>query len=91
MGRLAIDRCLCFGVPFADLAGVAEETGAATVAELQEHALFGRKCALCHPYVRRMLRTGETVFHRVVTDEDEPEANASPPPRPAPAGGAATG
>ena len=84
---LRIDRCMCFGVPFADLADVAEATGASTVAALQEHALFGRKCALCHPYVRRMLRTGETVFGRVVMDADEPAT----PPRPASAGGAASG
>ncbi|MDT0630227.1 (2Fe-2S)-binding protein [Rubrivirga sp. S365] len=74
---MEIDRCLCFGVPFAHLADVASETGAATVAGLQEHARFGQKCGLCHPYVRRMLRTGQTVFHEVVTDEDEPEAGAS--------------
>ncbi|PAP75592.1 (2Fe-2S)-binding protein [Rubrivirga marina] len=76
---MTIDRCLCFGKPFAELAEVADATGAETVAELQEHALFGRKCALCHPYVRRMLRTGQTVFHEVVTEADEPEAGASQP------------
>ena len=70
---MRIDRCMCFGRPFAELADVAAETGAATVAELQEHVLFGRKCALCHPYVRRMLRTGQTSFGEVVTDDDEPE------------------
>ena len=70
---MQIDRCMCFGRPFAELADVAAATGAATVAELQEHALFGRKCALCHPYVRRMLRTGQTSFGKVVTDDDEPE------------------
>ena len=77
---LRIDRCLCFGKTFADLAALAETTGADTVAGLQEHALFGRKCALCHPYVRRMLRTGETVFHEVVTDEQEPPCPAPPTP-----------
>lgn len=88
MARLTIDRCLCFGKPFADLADVAAETGAATVPDLQEHALFGRKCALCHPYVRRMLRTGQTVFHEVVTDADEPEADASRPASSSTTGGA---
>ena len=93
---LRIDRCFCFAQTFADLADVAEATGAETVAGLQEHALFGQKCALCHPYVRRMLRTGETVFDRVVTEADEPKAGASrphagtgQPPRPARAGGVA--
>ena len=73
---MRIDRCLCFDRPFAELADVAEATGATTVPELQQHAAFGHKCALCHPYVRRMLRTGQTVFHQVVTVEDEPPADA---------------
>ena len=70
---LGIDRCLCFGRTFASLRDTARATGASTVAELQEHALFGQQCRLCHPYVRRMLRTGETVFDAVVTDADEPD------------------
>ena len=69
---MEIDRCLCFGRPFAELKRVAEATGARTVAELQAHALFGQRCGLCHPYVRRMLRTGETRFHTIVTEADEP-------------------
>jgi len=68
-----IDRCYCFGQTFAALKAVAEATGAASVAELQQHALFGQQCRLCHPYVRRMLRTGETVFGEIVTEEDEPD------------------
>lgn len=80
MPHLQIDRCLCFGRTFADLAEVAAETGAASVPELQAHALFGRKCRLCHPYVRRMLRTGQTVFDEVVTEADEPEGGAAERP-----------
>ena len=68
-----IDRCYCFGRTFAELKDVAEETGERTVAGLQEHVLFGERCMLCHAYVRRMLRTGETVFSEIVTDADEPE------------------
>lgn len=68
-----IDRCYCFQAPFAELKEVAEATGACSVEELQRHAVFGQRCELCHPYVRRMLRTGETVFREVVTEEDEPE------------------
>ncbi len=67
-----IDRCTCFGKTFADLKAVADATGAETVEEVQAHATFGHNCRLCHPYVRRMLRTGETVFHEIVTAEDEP-------------------
>ena len=64
-----IDRCVCFRRTFADLRAVADQTGADSVEALQAHAVFGRKCGLCRPYVRRMLATGETVFHEVLTDD----------------------
>lgn len=70
---LRIDRCMCFGRTFAELAVLAAETGARSVPELQAHVAFGQKCGLCRPYVRRMLRTGQTVFGQIVTAEDEPE------------------
>lgn len=73
MRGLNIDRCVCFGQTFAGLADVARRTGARTVEGLQAHAAFGTNCGLCRPYVRRMLRTGEIVFHHVVTEADEPE------------------
>lgn len=67
-----IDRCYCFQKTFAELQAVAEARDADSVAALQAHVTFGQRCRLCHPYVRRMLRTGRTVFHQVVTDADEP-------------------
>jgi bacterioferritin-associated ferredoxin len=69
---MRIDRCLCFDIPFARLKEAARVHGATNVLELQEHARFGEQCRLCHPYVRRMLRTGETVFHQILTEEEEP-------------------
>ncbi len=64
-----VDRCTCFQVTFAELKEVADRTGARTVEELQAHREFGMQCRLCHPYVRRMLKTGETTFDRVITGE----------------------
>ncbi|HYE58080.1 MAG TPA: (2Fe-2S)-binding protein, partial [Rhodothermales bacterium] len=63
---MQIDRCVCFNRRFDELRRVAEETGAPTVEALQLHVVFGRKCGLCRPYVRRMLATGETVFSEVI-------------------------
>ena len=74
---MTIDRCLCFNTPFADVAEAARASGAATVPDLQDEVVFGHNCELCHPYVRRMLRTGETVFHEVVTAADEPPPEAA--------------
>ncbi len=65
---MEIDRCYCFQRTFAELKAVAEETGAASVEELQAHVMFGQNCRLCHPYVRRMLHTGETVFDEVIEE-----------------------
>lgn len=72
-----IDRCHCFGKTFAELRAVAEATGAETVVQLQAHALFGQRCRLCHPYVRRMLRTGETVFREIITASEDREIRGS--------------
>jgi bacterioferritin-associated ferredoxin len=69
---MTIDRCICFQQRFADLKAVADAQDVHDVAALQAHVAFGMKCRLCHPYVRRMLRTGETVFHEIVTEADEP-------------------
>lgn len=64
-----IDRCHCFQITFAELREAAAASGAASVEELQEEMPFGKQCRLCHPYVRRMLRTGETVFREVIVED----------------------
>jgi bacterioferritin-associated ferredoxin len=65
-----INRCYCYDETFADLKAAAEETGADSISALQTHVTFGENCQLCHPYVRRMLNTGDTVFHEVLEDDD---------------------
>ncbi len=74
---MRIDRCHCFRITFAELKAVAEAAGVRDGGRLSAHVDFGRKCGLCRPYVRRMLRTGETVFHKVVTEADEPKPGPS--------------
>lgn len=72
-----IDRCYCFQETFADLKRIADAEEAKTVADLQAHVAFGHNCQLCHPYVRRMLRTGAVAFDRVVREADEPPIEAA--------------
>jgi bacterioferritin-associated ferredoxin len=71
-----VDRCYCYQKTFADLKAIADETGADSIEALQAHVTFGENCQLCHPYVRRMLDTGEIVFHEVI----EAEATEDPDP-----------
>ncbi len=61
-----IDRCLCFEKQFKTLKDIADQGGSKTISELQCHIDFGMNCQLCHPYVNRMLKTGETVFNEVI-------------------------
>jgi len=75
---LNIDRCQCYQVLFAEIFEVARRTGASTLEELQVHCDFGLRCRLCHPYVRRMLRSGETTFDQIITESDEPPLDAAP-------------
>lgn len=59
---MAVTRCVCFNKPFVVLRRVAETTGADSIEALQNEIVFGQNCRLCHPYVARMLATGETDF-----------------------------
>lgn len=65
---IQIDRCLCFNQSFAALQAQAQKHHCTTLADLQDVICFGKKCRLCHPYVRRMLQTGETVFYEILRE-----------------------
>ena len=66
-----VDRCVCFQRTFVELHAIAKRTGACTLEDLQDETGFGISCRLCNPYVKRMLVTGETVFHTLIDDDDE--------------------
>jgi bacterioferritin-associated ferredoxin len=56
---MAVDRCVCWNLTFADLRYIAESDS------LDFNGLVNRTgcctgCTTCEPYVRRMLKTGET-------------------------------
>ena len=64
---LVVDRCICRGVPFAELLPRARAAGW-TLADLIRETGCGGQCGLCRPYLRRMLATGETVFSEILTE-----------------------
>ena len=69
---MRIDRCICHQVTFEELRRRCERDSGTDFDTLQREFRCGTGCGLCAPYVRRMLRTGATVFHQVVTERDEP-------------------
>ena len=66
---LDIGRCICMRMPFARLLPLARERGWDLQALMDETGC-GDQCGLCRPYLRRMLATGETVFHEIITERD---------------------
>lgn len=64
-----IDRCVCMRFPFAELLARARAE-AWGLAEVIRETGCGDECGLCRPYIRRMLATGETVFHRVMEETE---------------------
>jgi len=60
-----IDRCVCLNRRFVDLLPMARARGF-DLADLMRATGCGDQCGLCRPYLRRMLSTGETVFHQII-------------------------
>jgi bacterioferritin-associated ferredoxin len=67
---LVISMCVCRQTPFADLLPRARVHGW-TLERLVAETGCGGQCGLCRPYLRRMLETGETVFHQILTERPE--------------------
>ena len=68
---MRIDRCVCHDVSFDEMRRHATACGDATFHDLQKKFGCGTSCGLCAPYVKQMLRTGQTVFTQIVTARDE--------------------
>jgi bacterioferritin-associated ferredoxin len=64
---LQITMCVCMRMPFARLLPLARERDWDLEAVSRETGC-GDNCGLCRPYLRRMLMTGETVFHEVINE-----------------------
>jgi bacterioferritin-associated ferredoxin len=68
-----VSRCICRGVPFDTLLSKARASGW-SLGDLVRETGCGAQCGLCRPYLSRMLRTGETEFYELLTDESLPRA-----------------
>lgn len=62
-----ITHCLCRRSSFAELLPLAR-AGQWTLDTLVEATGCGGQCGLCRPYLRRMLETGQTTFHELLTE-----------------------
>jgi bacterioferritin-associated ferredoxin len=65
---VTVSMCLCRRVPFGELLPRARAAGW-DLESLMRETGCGAQCGLCRPYLRRMLATGETIFHELLWDE----------------------
>lgn len=56
---MAVTRCVCYEITLEELKRIASETGC-SFDELSEKTGCCTGCGLCEPYVRLMLKTGQT-------------------------------
>jgi bacterioferritin-associated ferredoxin len=66
---VVVSQCVCKATPFTELLGRATAFHW-DLADLMRETGCGAQCGLCRPYLRRMLSTGETVFHELLTEAD---------------------
>lgn len=63
-----VDRCCCADVRFRDLKRVADTTGTPLEVLIRETGC-GAGCGLCAPYLRVMVRTGQTEIPLMSPDD----------------------
>lgn len=62
-----ITRCICRRFPFDELLPLAR-ANEWSLDDVMRETGCGDQCGLCRPYIRRMLATGETVFHEIIAE-----------------------
>jgi len=67
MAALRITLCVCRNTTFASLLPLARERQWA-LPDLIRETGCGGGCGLCRPYLREMLRTGQTEFNEVILE-----------------------
>jgi len=67
---IRVDRCICASRTFASLRDQARAEGL-SLDQLVSRCGAGDGCRTCLPYLRRTLRTGQTVFDELLDLDDE--------------------
>ncbi len=67
MPRISVTMCVCRRFPFERLLPLVRAEGW-SLADVMRETGCGDNCGLCRPYLRRMLETGETAFHELLTE-----------------------
>jgi bacterioferritin-associated ferredoxin len=69
-GAVLVSRCICKSTPFEVLLPRARARGW-DLDDIMRETGCGAQCGLCRPYLRRMLRTGETAFYELLSPDQQ--------------------
>jgi bacterioferritin-associated ferredoxin len=69
MTTMLISHCICRSLAFSELLPRARAANWG-LEDLMRETGAGTGCGLCRPYLRRMLRTGQTAFRELLNPED---------------------
>ena len=61
--RKTVKRCVCHKITFSEILTLAEEKNLNSYTQLLEEKICGMGCGMCHPYLNKMMATGETEFY----------------------------
>ncbi|PWN06617.1 hypothetical protein DDZ15_08865 [Rhodohalobacter mucosus] len=59
---MSVNRCICHDISFGEINQIAAGKNLCTIEELREEEICSTQCRLCEPYIRAMLKTGQTSF-----------------------------
>lgn len=59
---MPVDQCICHEITFEEIKIIVKEKGYTSIEEIQEAGISSTNCKMCEPYIREMLKTGETSF-----------------------------
>ncbi|SMO74887.1 hypothetical protein [Fodinibius sediminis] len=57
-----VKKCVCHNRMFDEIKSYADEKELSSVEELREQNYCSNRCGLCIPYVKTVLKTGQTTF-----------------------------
>ncbi|MCH8567354.1 MAG: (2Fe-2S)-binding protein [Balneolales bacterium] len=60
--RRSVKMCVCHKKKFAQIKEICDKEGLKTLDDIIHSDVAAKGCGMCHPYIEKMLITGETCF-----------------------------
>ncbi len=66
--QVDISRCVCTGMTFAQIKRFADRENIRSMKGLRSRLPMGAYCTACAPYIKQMLKTGQTEFDEPINE-----------------------